>query len=140
MEETEAFTTETTPIVTPIPTISSIDTRRGISDVRIYWDVDKHVSGTTYTIYVKQSGGSCVAKTTLTSVPSSGYTSINVNKSNTLYYVYIQANLDGDTVDSNTKNFKVVLTVPSAWTWTTAELNAFNNKRAMFYDHKDSLE
>ena len=76
--------TETTPVVTPIPTISSIDTSRGISDVRIYWDVDKHVSGTTYTIYVKQSGGSWVAKTTLTSVPSSGYTSINVNKSNTL--------------------------------------------------------
>lgn len=139
-EETEAFTTETTPVVTPTPTINSIDTSRGISDVRIYWDVDKHVRGTTYTIYVKQSGGSWVAKKTLTSVPSSRYTSINVNKSNTLYYVYIQANLDGDTVDSNTKNFKVVLTAPSAWIWTTAELNAFNNKRAMLYNHKNSLE
>ena len=135
-EETEAFTT----IVTPTPTISSIDTSRGISDVRVYWDVDKHVSGTTYTIYVRQSSGSWVAKTTLTSVPSSGYTSINVNKTNTLYYVYIQANLDGDTVDSNTKSFKVTLTVPSTWAWTTAELNAFNNKRAMLYNHKNSLE
>lgn len=127
-------------VITPTPTINSIDTSRGISDVRIYWDVDEHVSGTTYTIYVKQSGGSWVAKTTLTSVPSSGYTSTNVNKSNTLYYVYIQANLNGDTVDSNTESFRVTLTVPSAWTWTTAELNAFNNKRTMFYNHKNSLE
>lgn len=136
-EEVEAFTTEAT---TPTPTINSIDTSRGISDVRIYWNVDEHVSGTTYIIYVKQSGGSWFAKETLTSVPSSGYTSINVNKSNTLYYVYIQANLNGNTVDSKTKNFKVTLTVPSAWTWTTAELNAFNNKRTMFYNHKNSLE
>lgn len=139
-EETKAFTTEATPIVTPTPTIDSIDTSGGISDVRIYWDVDEHVSGTTYTIYVRQSSGSWIAKTTLTSVPSSGYTSINVDKTNTLYYVYIQANLDGDIVDSNTESFRVTLTVPSTWEWTTTELNAFNNKRTVLYDYKDSLE
>lgn len=127
-------------IVTPTPTIDSIDTSRGISDIRIYWDVDEHVSGTTYTIYVRQSSGSWVAKTTLTSVPSSGYTSINVDKTNTLYYVYIQASLNGDTVDSNSESFRVTLTVPSIWEWTTAELNAFNNKRFMLYDYKNSLE
>ena len=126
-EKEAAISTDPLPVVVPVPYIWDIDTSYGLSDVRIYWDVDEHVSGTYYTIYVKKSGGSYYKKATATKVPSSGYTSISVDSFNTTYYVYIEAEYDGEYEESDSETFKITLTVPSAWSWTTAEKNAFNN-------------
>ena len=124
-EKTSAISTD--PKI-PIPTIEKIDTSRGRSDVRVYWDVDSHTSGTIYTIYVKEKGGSYYNKLSTTKVPSSGYSSIEVDKYKTIYYIYIEADYDGMIEESGTKTFEVDLIIPDTWIWTLSERDAFNNK------------
>lgn len=125
-EEESAITTDAK---VPIPTINSVDTSNGISDVKIYWDVDEHVSGTEYIIYVSTSkNGTYYEKTDIIKkVPTSGYTSISVDKYDTTYWVYVEASYDGETEISNKKSFSIALEVPSTWSWTEAEKGALNN-------------
>lgn len=127
-EEEAAIYTDPLPIEVPIPYIYDIDTSYGLDDVRIYWDVEnEHVNGTTYYFYAKKSGGSYYYKTEATKVPSSGYTSIDVDSFNTTYYVYIKAEYEGEYEESSAESFIVELTIPNPWNWTTTEKNVFNN-------------
>ena len=106
----------------PDPQIDSVDTSRGVEDVRIYWSCPKRPYEAEYSILVDG-----VEKATASEPPST-YTSVRVDTYNKTYMARIKYVYNGVTGYSTEFPFVVPLKKPVKWVWSNPAQTAFENK------------